>query len=243
MRIGLKLLLGFTALASLVGLVGLLSWYTNQQIALQIEQLRRSSIIGFVDAGEMAISLHSGHAAAHELLDARRAARSEAGNTPQVEQTIKQFSAEIEASLISFKRSLERSRQATQAIIAWRQAHPTLENHKTNLAQNEKLLAELQRKLRDRYDWPGNVRELKHAVEFAVVRAKTDAIGLADLPPEIQAAAAESLPVDFPIDERGRILAALRHTEGNRKAAAKLLGMSRATFYRRLSQLGITEDA
>ncbi len=94
-----------------------------------------------------------------------------------------------------------------------------------------------------RYDWPGNVRELRHAVEFAFVRAKGDAIGHADLPPEIQTAGPQAISVDFPTDERGRILAALRHTGGKRNAAAKLLGMSRATFYRRLSQLGISLDS
>ena len=42
-----------------------------------------------------------------------------------------------------------------------------------------------------------------------------------------------------PVDEKSRILAALEHTRGNRTAAARLLGMSRATFYRRLADLNI----
>ena len=44
-------------------------------------------------------------------------------------------------------------------------------------------------------------------------------------------------------DEQHRIEAALISTGGDVAAAAKMLGMSRATFYRRLSQLGIVEDA
>jgi transcriptional regulator of acetoin/glycerol metabolism len=43
-------------------------------------------------------------------------------------------------------------------------------------------------------------------------------------------------------DERSRILAALEQTRGNRQQAAKLLGISRATFYRRLSELDIALD-
>ena len=41
------------------------------------------------------------------------------------------------------------------------------------------------------------------------------------------------------LSERERILAALERTHGNRTAAARLLGISRATFYRRLTELGI----
>jgi transcriptional regulator of acetoin/glycerol metabolism len=40
-------------------------------------------------------------------------------------------------------------------------------------------------------------------------------------------------------DERTRLLAALDQAGGNRTRAAKLLGISRATFYRRLEALGI----
>ena len=44
-------------------------------------------------------------------------------------------------------------------------------------------------------------------------------------------------------DERARVLAALEHTRGNRIAAARLLGVSRATLYRRLTEHGIpTKD-
>ncbi len=148
MRIGLKLILGFIVLASLVGLVGLLSWTTNHEIGLQIENLRRSSIIGFVDASEMAIALHNGHAASHELLDARRAQLSEPETNPQLQQKIDKSSQEIGASLSAFKRSLERSRQANQSIILWRKEHPTLEAAPSKPASNQKLLSDLQRTFR-----------------------------------------------------------------------------------------------
>jgi len=86
------------------------------------------------------------------------------------------------------------------------------------------------------YHWPGNVRELRNVVEFAYIRCQGGTIRTEDLPPEIVAirdgrrAARDAGTVD----ERERLLGALRAANGRRTAAAKLLGISRATFYRRL---------
>jgi DNA-binding NtrC family response regulator len=90
-----------------------------------------------------------------------------------------------------------------------------------------------------RYGWPGNVRELRNAVEFAVIRAAGEAILPDHLPPEILQWLEADTEEATPDDLRGRILAALEQTGGNRKKAANLLGMSRATFYRRLADLRI----
>lgn len=96
------------------------------------------------------------------------------------------------------------------------------------------------------YDWPGNVRELKACVDYAVIHSKGERINLQDLPPEFSrsaaAAVAEPEPMAAAEDERGRILAALNKTRGNRLQAARMLGISRATFYRRLSELDISLD-
>ncbi|MFO0698705.1 MAG: sigma 54-interacting transcriptional regulator [Nitrospira sp.] len=93
------------------------------------------------------------------------------------------------------------------------------------------------------HSWPGNVRELKSAVEFAVISCKGNEICPADLPPEITGASVESRPSVFiPLsnrDEKARLLAALSEAHGNRTEAAKRLGISRATFYRRLVELDI----
>jgi transcriptional regulator of acetoin/glycerol metabolism len=45
-----------------------------------------------------------------------------------------------------------------------------------------------------------------------------------------------------PRNEREEILSALEQARGKRAQAAKLLGMSRSTFYRRLSDLGISQE-
>lgn len=94
------------------------------------------------------------------------------------------------------------------------------------------------------YEWPGNVRELKACVDYAVIHCKGTHITPQDLPPEIgrqplRATAAPEPPGAI-TDERGRILAALEKTGGNRQQAARLLGISRATLYRRFSELGIS---
>ena len=88
------------------------------------------------------------------------------------------------------------------------------------------------------YGWPGNVRELRNAIEYATIRAQGSLLQREDLPPEVRDI--DQVPFDtMPDSERDRILAALKQTGGNRKEAAKLLGMSRATFYRRLAQYDI----
>ena len=89
-----------------------------------------------------------------------------------------------------------------------------------------------------RYDWPGNVRELKSAIESAVISCPTSVIQTSDLPAEVTAAAGAALSPD----ERQRILEALARTEGNRAAAARLLGIGRTTLYRRLKELDIAVE-
>lgn len=90
------------------------------------------------------------------------------------------------------------------------------------------------------YPWPGNVRELKSAIESATLSCRGGVIETADLPAELAQAADLSSPSGgYPGDERERIVAALAEANGNRTAAARLLGISRATFYRRLADLDI----
>ena len=91
--------------------------------------------------------------------------------------------------------------------------------------------------------WPGNVRELKSAIEFAVISCKAKEVLPIDLPPEIiSAPVIPSSSVWIPLpnrDEKSRFLAALSDAKGNRTEAARRLGVSRATFYRRLVELDI----
>jgi PAS domain S-box-containing protein len=94
------------------------------------------------------------------------------------------------------------------------------------------------------YSWPGNVRELRSAIEFAVIRCKGATIHAGDLPPEImQTAGSQGETAGDPlVDEKARFRAALDRSRGNRALAARLLGISRATLYRRLADLKINSD-
>ncbi|MBM4356127.1 MAG: sigma-54-dependent Fis family transcriptional regulator, partial [Deltaproteobacteria bacterium] len=90
------------------------------------------------------------------------------------------------------------------------------------------------------HSWPGNVRELKNAIEHAVLRTSHELLQLVDLPPEVREGG--RLPSGNGAtdgDERERVLAALARSNGNRTLAARMLGISRATFYRLLERLGI----
>ncbi len=93
------------------------------------------------------------------------------------------------------------------------------------------------------YVWPGNVRELRSAIEFAVISCKGREVSLGDLPPEVVGTSVAPSPSSWvPLqnqDEKSRLLAALSDAKGNRTEAAKRLGVSRATLYRRLVELNI----
>lgn len=94
------------------------------------------------------------------------------------------------------------------------------------------------------HPWPGNVRELRSAIEFAVIGCGGAVIKPEDLPPEIGAPSdfGSSIPGDPLNDEKVRFLDALSRSRGNRALAARLLGISRATLYRRLADLNITSE-
>jgi two-component system response regulator HydG len=93
-----------------------------------------------------------------------------------------------------------------------------------------------------RYAWPGNVRELENALERAVALARSDRIGVDDLPLEV-GAAPPALHVagemrTLAAVERDYIAAALRASGGNRAKTAERLGIGVATLYRKLKQEG-----
>ncbi|MCB9778648.1 MAG: sigma 54-interacting transcriptional regulator [Alphaproteobacteria bacterium] len=94
------------------------------------------------------------------------------------------------------------------------------------------------------HDWPGNVRELMNVVEHAFAVGRSEVLERHELPPELrEARVTRPLAVAEGGDEAARIRAALAAADGRIGDAAALLGMSRATFWRRRKQLGLADDS
>jgi transcriptional regulator with PAS, ATPase and Fis domain len=93
-------------------------------------------------------------------------------------------------------------------------------------------------------DWPGNVRQLENALEFATTVSRGTTIQISDLPAEVVQSSEPRLPETtlapgtldaYPSSEQ--ILSALKQCRNRRAEAAKLLGVSRTTLWRRLREL------
>jgi transcriptional regulator with PAS, ATPase and Fis domain len=84
------------------------------------------------------------------------------------------------------------------------------------------------------YGWPGNVRELRSAIEYAFVVGEGPTFNVDDLTPDVRGEGATGASATFADAERERMLAALTRHNGRRAAAAKELGISRSTLWRRL---------
>lgn len=93
------------------------------------------------------------------------------------------------------------------------------------------------------HDWPGNVRELRNLVEMLHLVTPDRLVTPARLPPAILHAARPEAPPaagrGLKLAERRAILHAIAAEEGNMTRAAVTLGVSRATLYRKLRELGI----
>jgi two-component system response regulator HydG len=89
------------------------------------------------------------------------------------------------------------------------------------------------------YDWPGNVRELENAVARALALGSGPVISVTDLPTNLHYGTGDRIPEGdgvLPLEEleRRAILRTLRETNGDKLAAARLLGIGKTTLYRKL---------
>ncbi|MDR2716157.1 MAG: sigma 54-interacting transcriptional regulator [Coriobacteriaceae bacterium] len=114
------------------------------------------------------------------------------------------------------------------------------------------------------YDWPGNVRQLKNAVTAAFYSAAGPTIAVGDLPASVAAGHCAGAGGDadgdggeagngngdvagdgglsLGLQEERLIRAALARTQGNIAQAAALLGISKATLYRKLDRYRIRPE-
>jgi transcriptional regulator with PAS, ATPase and Fis domain len=93
-----------------------------------------------------------------------------------------------------------------------------------------------------RYSWPGNVRELRSVVEYAFVAGEGPILDVAELPPElygVSRAPAVRAAATLRGVERDAIVAALAKHKGRKAGAARELGVSRQTLWRKLRAHGL----
>ncbi|MDK2970424.1 MAG: two-component system, NtrC family, response regulator HydG [Candidatus Sumerlaeota bacterium] len=93
------------------------------------------------------------------------------------------------------------------------------------------------------YPWPGNIRELANTLERALLLTRSGTIHPDHLPSHLHEPATIAFPrsnEDRPLAdvERDHILTVLRSTDGNRRKAARILGIGETTLWRRLRQYG-----
>ncbi|HEY6944513.1 MAG TPA: sigma-54 dependent transcriptional regulator [Candidatus Acidoferrum sp.] len=100
------------------------------------------------------------------------------------------------------------------------------------------------------YDWPGNVRELENCIARAVTLGDGRTIDVPDLPPAIRGEQSEPDAAQTPEAsslsttalaemERMTILRVFEQAHGDKALAGKMLGISRATLYRKLKRYNI----
>jgi len=104
------------------------------------------------------------------------------------------------------------------------------------------------------YDWPGNVRELENCIERATALGDGKRIDDSDLPPSIVPLPAPADVVGMPPPgslsstdlediERATIQRVFEQVKGDKVVAGKMLGISRATLYRKLKRYNIGSAA
>jgi sigma-54 dependent transcriptional regulator, acetoin dehydrogenase operon transcriptional activator AcoR len=90
-----------------------------------------------------------------------------------------------------------------------------------------------------RHRWPGNVEQLSQVLRKATTRRRSGVIEVRDLPPECRAMTRRVL-TRLEALECDAIVDALLDTDGNKAEAARLVGMSRASIYRKIRGYGIS---
>jgi transcriptional regulator with PAS, ATPase and Fis domain len=95
------------------------------------------------------------------------------------------------------------------------------------------------------FPWKGNVRELEHVIESAMILSEAEILTVGNLP---RGFVGESVPAEESLrelnrqSERQHILAVLARTQFDKRKAARMLGISLASLYRKLDDRGISNS-
>ncbi len=93
-----------------------------------------------------------------------------------------------------------------------------------------------------RLDWPGNVRQLENVVRRVLLARTAGDVTIEDLPEEVRVNAPRRRLAQLEQVELDAIVSALGQADGNKVEAARLLGISRSTLYRKMRAFGIDLD-
>ena len=118
-----------------------------------------------------------------------------------------------------------------------------LRKHATEMGRRAPMIDPEALQVLMRYEWKGNVRELSNVLERALILCQGDRLTVDNLPRDV-ASRAPTMPTPLKDAiaefERRHIAWVLELAGGNRERAAKLLGLSPATLYRRLERHGLS---
>ena len=94
------------------------------------------------------------------------------------------------------------------------------------------------------HEWPGNIRELEHTLEHAFILCRRNTITMDDLPIDFKELVANKnrLPGALKDDEPRAIVHALEKSAWNKAKAARLLGISRRTIYRKIEEYKLMKE-
>lgn len=133
-----------------------------------------------------------------------------------------------------------RERREDISLLIW---HFIQQHNAANFRKIEKIDPQAMRALLD-YAWPGNIRELHNVVEYAFAVGRGTTLRCSELPPEfresrtLESQAVQNLPLSAE-EESVAIRQALEQSNGRVTQAARTLGMSRATFWRKRKIYGV----
>lgn len=142
------------------------------------------------------------------------------------------------------------TRDDPDGVVAVRMAVPPLREHVEDLLD---LVPHFLRRINSRLrfspeamqallrcEWPGNAREVEWLVGSMAARATSQEISLQELPTAYQAAGRRLGRLEHV--ERAAVVLALREADGNKSKAAEILGIGRATLYRKMRTFGLATD-
>ncbi len=127
--------------------------------------------------------------------------------------------------------------------------HRFVKKYARNKRENVRHISREALSLLLKYEWPGNIRGLENAIRHAIAFTQEDVILPSSLPPHVQSGDSDTFPkvrsdqMSLRELEKAYILQILEECSWDRTEAAIILGIGRATIYRKIEEYGFTSPA